>query len=322
MSYDGNGQYDLPTPQYPAISGEIIRADYYNDILTDLASALSTVLVRDGQAAMTGNLPMGSKKITGMANGNDPQDAVTFLQVFTSPDFTDATMLGATFTVSATATVIGGTTFTVTSTTVTLPAATSIGNVSSTEIGYLDGVTSGLQGQLDAKASLVSPAFSGNPTTPTPPFGDRDTSIANTKWVGDEFAPLASPNFSGAPTTPTPADGDLSLKVANTEFVYRVAYGATLPSPLYVAGNYNLIASSIVALNSTAGSFTITLPAAPALGASVRIIDVGQKLATNPVTLARNGGTGTIMGKAENCLLNVSSIDFIVWYNGSEWRFN
>jgi hypothetical protein len=37
--------------------------------------------------------------------------------------------------------------------TVTLPANTSIGNVTSTEIGYVDGVTSAIQTQLNAKAS-------------------------------------------------------------------------------------------------------------------------------------------------------------------------
>ena len=37
--------------------------------------------------------------------------------------------------------------------TVTLPANTSIGNVTSTEIGYVDGVTSAIQTQLDTKAS-------------------------------------------------------------------------------------------------------------------------------------------------------------------------
>ena len=189
MSYDGNGQYDLPTPQYPAISGEIIRADYYNDILTDLASALSTVLVRDGQAAMTGNLPMGSKKITGMANGSDPQDATTVAQVFTSPDFTDATMIGTTFTVSATTTTIGGT--------VTLPSTTSIGDVSGTEIGYLNGVTSNLQTQLDLKAPLASPAFSGTVTVPTAAALSNDNTAANTAWVNAVAFNTALPNQLG-----------------------------------------------------------------------------------------------------------------------------
>lgn len=51
--------------------------------------------------------------------------------------------------------------------TVTLPSTTSIGNVSATEIGYVDGVTSALQTQLDAKAPLASPTFTGTVTLPT-----------------------------------------------------------------------------------------------------------------------------------------------------------
>jgi hypothetical protein len=45
-----------------------------------------------------------------------------------------------------------------------------ISNVSDTEIGYLDGVTSAIQTQIDAKAPIQSPAFagtvSGNPASP------------------------------------------------------------------------------------------------------------------------------------------------------------
>lgn len=48
--------------------------------------------------------------------------------------------------------------------TVVLPSTTSIGPVSSTEIGYLDGVTSAIQTQLDAKALAANPTFSGTMT--------------------------------------------------------------------------------------------------------------------------------------------------------------
>lgn len=50
-------------------------------------------------------------------------------------------------------------------TTVSLPSGTNIGNVSATEIGYLDGVTSGIQGQLDGKASSSAAiTIAGNST--------------------------------------------------------------------------------------------------------------------------------------------------------------
>jgi len=45
--------------------------------------------------------------------------------------------------------------------TVVLPSTTSIGNVSATEIGYVDGVTSAIQTQLNAKAPLAGPTFTG-----------------------------------------------------------------------------------------------------------------------------------------------------------------
>jgi hypothetical protein len=45
--------------------------------------------------------------------------------------------------------------------TVILPSTTSIGNVSSTEIGYVDGVTSAIQTQLNSKAPLASPTLTG-----------------------------------------------------------------------------------------------------------------------------------------------------------------
>jgi hypothetical protein len=42
-----------------------------------------------------------------------------------------------------------------------------VANVSDTEIGYLDGVTSGIQGQIDLKAPLANPTFTGTVTLPT-----------------------------------------------------------------------------------------------------------------------------------------------------------
>lgn len=39
--------------------------------------------------------------------------------------------------------------------TVTLPSNTSIGNVSSTEIGYIDGLTSSVQGQISSVEAIA-----------------------------------------------------------------------------------------------------------------------------------------------------------------------
>jgi hypothetical protein len=69
---------------------------------------------------------------------------------------------------------------------------------------------------------------------------------------------------------------------------------------------------------TASNSITLTLPASPTIGDSIRIID-GESI-TQTVThiLARNGKT--IMGLSEDLTLDVVGTDFIIWYNGSDWR--
>jgi hypothetical protein len=51
--------------------------------------------------------------------------------------------------------------------TVEMPAQTTIGDITSDEISYLDGVTSSIQGQINTKAPIASPTFTGTVTLPT-----------------------------------------------------------------------------------------------------------------------------------------------------------
>jgi hypothetical protein len=77
--------------------------------------------------------------------------------------------------------------------------------VSATELGYLDGVTSAIQTQLDAKlatataastyAPLASPALTGVPTAPTAAANTNTTQIATTAFVQTELTDL----IGGAP---------------------------------------------------------------------------------------------------------------------------
>ena len=76
--------------------------------------------------------------------------------------------------------------------TVTFPDETGtvqlrVADVSDTEIGYLNGVTSAIQTQMDAKAPLASPTFTGTVTIPA------GASISG-------FAPLAAPALTGDAT--------------------------------------------------------------------------------------------------------------------------
>ena len=81
------GIYTLP-PGYFAVDGTTIEVSQHNPPFEDVAQALTDSLPRDGSAPMTGNLAMGSNKITGLAAATNPADAVRFDQL---PTFTPTT---------------------------------------------------------------------------------------------------------------------------------------------------------------------------------------------------------------------------------------
>jgi hypothetical protein len=97
------------------------------------------------------------------------------------------------------------------------PSAT----VSTTELGYLDGVTSAIQTQLDSKlatstaastyAPLANPALTGTPTAPTATAGTNTTQIATTAYVGTAINNL----IGGAPSTLDTLD-EIAAAIADT----------------------------------------------------------------------------------------------------------
>ncbi|WP_337102315.1 hypothetical protein [Paenibacillus sp. YIM B09110] len=99
--------------------------------------------------------------------------------------------------------------------TVTLPSTTNIGNVSSTELGYLDGVTSAVQTQLGAKAPLASPALTGTPTVPTAVVGTNTTQAASTAFANAAVADKITNKVTVSTTAPSsPAVGDIWIDMS------------------------------------------------------------------------------------------------------------
>jgi hypothetical protein len=90
--------------------------------------------------------------------------------------------------------------------TVVLPSTTSIGDISATEISYLDGVTTLIQPQIAAKAPKNDPTFTGTVVLPSTTsignvsateigYVDGVTSAIQTQI--DAKAPIANPTFTG-----------------------------------------------------------------------------------------------------------------------------
>lgn len=82
MPRNGTGQYSAPASTWnPGVNGVTATTADYNAQLTDIAAALTQSVSSDGQTPMTGNLPMGNNKVTGLANGSAVTDAAAFGQI-------------------------------------------------------------------------------------------------------------------------------------------------------------------------------------------------------------------------------------------------
>ena len=82
MSRNGSGTYTLPAGN-PVVTGTTISSTWANNTLADIAATLTDSVAADGQTAMTGDLQMGSNRITGLADGIASTDAATVGQVST-----------------------------------------------------------------------------------------------------------------------------------------------------------------------------------------------------------------------------------------------
>lgn len=82
MPRNGAGVYSLVNNTwYPPVNGVLATSSDWQTFINDVASALTQSVSSDGQTPMTGNLPMGNNKITGLANGTAATDAAAFGQI-------------------------------------------------------------------------------------------------------------------------------------------------------------------------------------------------------------------------------------------------
>jgi hypothetical protein len=129
-------------------------ANFSTTITTSIGTKLNSSAVSAFGLTLVDDADAATARST-LALGNVTNESKATM--FSSPTFT-GTVTGVTathvglgnVTNESKATMFSGPTFTGT---VVLPSTTSIGDVSSTELGYLDGVTSAIQTQLNAKAS-------------------------------------------------------------------------------------------------------------------------------------------------------------------------
>jgi hypothetical protein len=80
---------------------------------------------------------------------------------------------------------------------------------------------------------------------------------------------------------------------------------------------YTAAANDAVIADTSGGVWTLTLPASPASGAYIRILD-GADWATNNLTVSRNGQT--IDGTAADLVVNIGNISIDLVFDGTTWQ--
>ena len=174
QTFDGTGNINLTTS---IATGVIVNADVNSSAQIAYSKLNLTNTIVD--ADINASAAIDKTKISGTAITAGDTGTVTSTMI------ADGTILNADINASA---AIDWTKLGISST------------VSSTEIGYVDGVTSAIQTQLDAKlatataastyAPLASPALTGVPTAPTAAANTNTTQVATTAYVQTEITDL------------------------------------------------------------------------------------------------------------------------------------
>ena len=141
-----------------------------------------------------------------------------------------------------------------------------------------------LQTNLDLKAALASPTFTGVPVAPTAAAGTSTTQIATTAFVVANAAPLSIT----VSTNTTLAATDNGKRV-------RVTANVTVPTTVFADGN------SVLLYNDSAASITITMTGFTAY------LD-GVNTARTSFTLATRGTCAIMFNSATNAVLMGKSV--------------
>jgi hypothetical protein len=84
MSYNGSGTFVINSTGQPVVTNTVISSTAFNALTADLATGLSTALTKDGQTAVTANIPMATFKFTGLGVGSAATDSANISQVQSS----------------------------------------------------------------------------------------------------------------------------------------------------------------------------------------------------------------------------------------------
>jgi hypothetical protein len=202
-------------------------------------------------------------------------------------------------------------------------ASATIGDVSNTELQYVNGVTSAIQTQIDTKlasataastyAPLASPTLTGTPLSTTAAVDTNTTQIATTAYVvgqgylksataSSSYAPLTAANltrpvltsaFETATVSATAATGTVNVDI-NTSAVKYYTSNATADWTFNFRGDGSTTLNSLLATGQSATVAFLVTNGSTAYKPTVFQVD------GSAVTPKWNGGTAPAAGNANS----------------------
>ncbi len=103
----------------------------------------------------------------------------------------------------------------------------------------------------------------------------------------------------------------------NITALYQTSIPGASPAPQYINSTQSITTGQYI-VDRSAGSISLTIPASPTLGTSIRLIDALNTWWQNPVTLILGGGN-TVMGNTGNFILDVQGADILIIYKSGNW---
>jgi hypothetical protein len=217
----GNGtQWVLETPAQALTSLGVTSTAAELNILDGVTATTAEINILDGVTSTTAELNL----VDGSAAGTIVNSK--------------AVVYGAAGQVNATTLQIAGTSITATA----------------AELNFVDGVTSAIQTQLNGKAALASPTFTGTPAAPTATAGTNTTQLATTAFVQTALGGVESVTHLGTITTTSGTTVTLSgLTLTSYKFLVFAYAGVSFGSAVYLRLNNQRVSPTM-----SGGSSTLT----------------------------------------------------------------
>lgn len=173
-----------------------------------------------------------------------------------------------------------------------------------------DGLFYNTSTSLWESKSIVT-ALGYTPYNASNPSGYLSTVNLTTNVTGT--LPVAN---GGTGVTAVGAAGNV-LTSDGTAWVSQLPASGGMTYTAVKTANFTASANTGVQTNTGGGAFTVTLPASPAVGAQVVVVDSANSWATNNLTVGRNGST--IEGDASDLVCDISGVSVQLIYNGTTW---